>query len=83
YGVGSEEYVLAQKQNFFGYYSALLMLNESQLTDTEAKEARRLTDRARGAIDYGSIRDRLSWRFRLTYMLPEKAFILFRKFKRF
>lgn len=82
YGTESEEYVLAQKQNFFGYYSALLMLNESQLTDTEAKEARRLTDRAREAIDYGSIRDRLSWQFRLIHMLPEKAWVLLRKFKR-
>ena len=82
YGVGSEEYALAQKLNFLGYYSALLMLEEGKLPEAEAAEARRLTVRAREAIDYNSIKDRISWRFRLTHMLPEKAFVLLRKLRR-
>ncbi len=82
YGVESEEYALAQKQNFLGYYSALLMLEEGKLPEAEAAEARRLTVRAREAIDYGSLKDHISWRFRLMYMLPEKTFILLRKLRR-
>ncbi len=82
YGVGSEEYALAQKQNFLGYYSALLMLEEGKLPEAEAAEVRRLTVRAREAIDYGSLKDHISWRFRLMYMLPDKTFILLRKLRR-
>ena len=82
YGLGSEEYLRAQKQNFWGYYSALRTLAGSKLPEGEAEEVRHMTARAREAIDYGLIKSSLSWRFRLIHMLPEQAFILFRKFKR-
>lgn len=70
YSESSEEYLLAQQQNFFGYYSALAMLGGMRLTGADAAEAHTLLADARAAIDYKLLRRHISWKFKLLHLLP-------------
>lgn len=79
YSGKSEEYLLAQKQNFFGYYGALLRLQAMRPTGPEANEVSSLMTDARKAIDFQLLRKHISWKYRLLHLLPAQVSVILLK----
>lgn len=66
----SEEYILAQRQNFHGVFGALLHLRRSGLKGTQKDEVMRMIRKAESTIDYKLIRPHVSPRYYALLHLP-------------
>lgn len=73
YGSSSEEYILAQRQNFHGVVEACRLLRRTRLAAEESRQARQLIAEAYSAIDFATLRGHVSphyWRALRFPILP-------------
>lgn len=63
YGGGSEEHMLAQRQNFHGVFKALRLLNEFDFSGKDKKAAWRMIHDSRKSVDVNFIRPHVSPRY--------------------
>lgn len=68
YGKDSEEYILAQRQNFHGYFEAVMLLGKYRFSEADRKEALRLMALSKSAMDLEVLKGNSSPRLRM--LLP-------------
>lgn len=72
YGVDSEEYVLAQRQNFHAYFDALRLFNRFTFTPSDAAYGRRLLSLSRDVMEGKVLKNNVSRRYMGLLKVGEK-----------
>lgn len=72
YGVNSEEYLLAQRQNFHGIFDALNLLNRYSFSKSDTEYAMTHIKKCAAKIDKQTIKGNVSWKYRLLLKLGFK-----------
>lgn len=70
YGKSSEEYILAQRQNFYGIFDAMRHLNNNKYAEKDYEEGRKIIKKCIDAVDRSIIRKNVSWKFYLLSLMP-------------
>ena len=63
YGLGSEENILAQRQNFHGVFAGLRLMNKHKFIGSEKKEAYWMIQTSRELFDYEFLKGKVSPRY--------------------
>lgn len=72
YGTNSEEYLLAQRQNFHGIFDALNLLNHYSFSKSDTEYAMTHIKKCAAKIDKQTIKGNVSWKYRLLLKLGFK-----------
>lgn len=70
YDRDSEEYLLAQRQNFHGMFDAMRIFNSSDYTKDEYRQAKGVIMKSRYAVDRHTLRGKVSNKYYLLNLLP-------------